>query len=55
MCWMTTCFTNYDFLTWPYEADPLFKKNFFCKFGSYNFIGNFILFFINVIYTENEH
>lgn len=24
MCWMTT----YDFLTWPYEVDPLFKKKF---------------------------
>lgn len=38
MCWMTT----YDFLTWPYEVDPLFKKNVSCKFVSYNFIGNFI-------------
>lgn len=26
-----------------------------CKFDSYNFIGNFILFFVSVIYTENDH
>lgn len=24
-------------------------------FGSYDFIGNFILFFIDIIYTENDH
>lgn len=52
---MTTWFTDYDFLTWPYEVEPLFKKKKLCKFGSYNFIGNFILFFIDVIYTENDH
>lgn len=31
------------------------KKKKLCKFGSYDFIGNFILFFIDIIYTENVH
>lgn len=51
---MTTWFTGYDFLTWPYEVEPLLKKN-LCKFGSYNFISHFVWFFIDVIYTENDY
>lgn len=51
---MITWFTDYHFLTWPYKVDTLFEKE-LCKFDSYNFIGNFILFFIDIIYTENDH
>lgn len=44
------------FLTWPYKVDiHCFLKKKLCKFGSYNFIGNFNLFFIDTIYTENDH
>lgn len=55
MCGMITLFTDVISLHGLIKLIYIVFKKKLCKFGSYNFVGNFKLFFIDTISTENDH